>query len=299
MTSLNNLLKPNFVSGFSDAEANFYVRISKKDNMVSGWTVEPVFSIRLHEKDLNVLHLIQKFFGVGKVYHHVSIEEATFRVGSIQQLDVIVNHFEEYPLLTQKLSDFLLFKEVLKIMKLKEHLTVEGVLKIANIKASMNTTKKTEMIDIADIVPVQLPTLPLITANSINPYWLAGFTSGDGCFSVSVIKSKAKLGETGWLRFILTQHNRDETLIGAIAAYLGCGKINKDSKATYLVVQRLPDIVKIIVPFFDKYVLEGVKLKDYEDFKLASVLMDKKAHLTKEGLDELRQIKNRMNTKRN
>lgn len=60
---LNNLLNPNFVSGFSDAEANFYVRISKKNSMVSGWTVEPVFSIRLHHKDLNMLHLIQQFFG--------------------------------------------------------------------------------------------------------------------------------------------------------------------------------------------------------------------------------------------
>lgn len=106
-------------------------------------------------------------------------------------------------------------------MKLKEHLTIEGVLKIANIKASMNTTKKTEMIDMPDIVPVELPTLPLITTDSINPYWLAGFTSGDGCFSVSVIKSKAKLGETGWLRFILTQHNRDDSLMSTIAAYLG------------------------------------------------------------------------------
>jgi len=76
--------------------------------MTSGWTVEPVFSIRLHDKDLNVLHIIQQFFGVGKVYHHVSINEATFRVSSIEELDVIVNHFEKYPLLTQKLSDFLL-----------------------------------------------------------------------------------------------------------------------------------------------------------------------------------------------
>lgn len=186
----------------------------------------------------------------------------------------------------------------MKIIKLKEHLTAEGISKIANIKASMNTTKNTEVIDMVDIVPVQLPTLPLITANSINPYWLAGFTAGDGCFSVSVIKSKAKLGETGWLRFILTQHNRDETLMKAIATYLGCGKINKDSRATNLVVQRISDITKIIVPFFDNYALEGIKLKDYEDFKAASVLMDKKAHLTKEGIEELRQIKNRMNTKR-
>ena len=72
---------------------------------------------------------------------------------------------------------------------------MEGILKIANIKASMNT--KTEVVDLPlTDVPITLPSLPLITISNINPYWLAGFTSGDGCFSVSVIKSKAKLGET-------------------------------------------------------------------------------------------------------
>jgi hypothetical protein len=59
------------------------------------------------------------------------------------------------------------------------------------------------------------------------------------------------------------------------------------------------------------YLLEGLKVKDYEDFKKVALLMDKKAHLTvpqprypkgyrgaKEGLEEIREIKNQMNTKR-
>ena len=243
-----------------------------------------------------MLYLIQKFFSVGKVYPHVKIEEATFRVSSLKELDFIIKHFDMYPLLTRKSSDFILFKKVLEIIKLKEHLKIEGVLKIANIKASMNT--KLEVNDLPNIVPVPLPSLPLITVADINPYWLAGFTSGDGCFSVSVIKSKAKLGETSWIRFILTQHNRDENLMSVIAAYLGCGKINKDHKATNLVVQRLSDIIKTIIPLFDKHQLEGIKVKDYADFKKVAYLMDKKAHLTKEGLEEIREIKNGMNKKR-
>ena len=48
-------LEPQWVTGFSDAEANFYVRISRKSLALAGWTVEPVFAIRLHNKDLNVL----------------------------------------------------------------------------------------------------------------------------------------------------------------------------------------------------------------------------------------------------
>lgn len=57
-------------------------------------------------------------------------------------------------------------------MKLKEHLKAEGLLRIVNIKASMNTLIK--IADIPNIVPVTVPTIPIITVNKINPYWLAG-----------------------------------------------------------------------------------------------------------------------------
>jgi len=36
MTLFNKLLNPNFVTGFSDAEANFYIRICRKASMLSG-----------------------------------------------------------------------------------------------------------------------------------------------------------------------------------------------------------------------------------------------------------------------
>lgn len=293
---ISHKLNPQFVTGFSDAEASFYVRISKKKTMVIGWTVELVFSIRLHSKDLSLLILIQAYFGVGKIYHQKDIDEAVFRVSTLKELSVIVDHFNRYSLLTCKRYDFILFRQVVELMHNKEHLNKEGLLKIANIKASMNT--KTEVIDMPNIVPVPLPTLPCVTKEEVDPYWMAGFTSGDGCFSVSVIKSKAKLGATSWIRFILTQHSRDESLMNIFLSYFSCGKINQDSKATYFVVQRLSDITNNIIPFFDKYTLEGVKVKDYEDFKRVAELMNIKAHLTSEGLDEIRKIKNGMNTLR-
>lgn len=160
---------------------------------------------------------------------------------------------------------------------------LEGILRIANIKASMNTKKEVQ--DITGIVPVVRPILPEEARLTIDPNWIAGFTAGEGCFSVSVLKSKAKLGETSWIRFILTQHTRDLNLMEILVSYFGCGKINKDSKASYFVVQRLSDVRNIIIPFFDKHPLVGVKVKDSEDFKLAASLMNSKAHLTREGLE--------------
>jgi hypothetical protein len=50
----------------------------------------------------------------------------------------IIPHFEKYPLITQKQSDFLLFKEIVKLMDKGEHLTIDGLVKIVNLKASLN-----------------------------------------------------------------------------------------------------------------------------------------------------------------
>ena len=51
---------------------------------------------------------------------------------------MIIPHFEKYPLITQKLADFLLFKNVVDIINTKEHLTIEGLRKIVSLKASIN-----------------------------------------------------------------------------------------------------------------------------------------------------------------
>lgn len=51
---------------------------------------------------------------------------------------VIIPHFDNYPLITQKLADYLLFKQAIQVIKHKEHLTVSGLQTIVNIRASLN-----------------------------------------------------------------------------------------------------------------------------------------------------------------
>ena len=60
---------------------------------------------------------------------------------------------------------------------------------------------------------------------------------------------------------------------------------------------KLSDINKII-SILDKYPLHGAKLLDYLDFCKIAKLMNAKAHLTEEGLVEIRKIKAKMNTGR-
>jgi len=45
---------------------------------------------------------------------------------------------DKYPLISRKRGDYLLFKQILSIIQLKEHLTLQGLQKIINIKATLN-----------------------------------------------------------------------------------------------------------------------------------------------------------------
>lgn len=133
------ILNPYFVTGFTVfffykkkiAEGSFIVRIRKNPKTKSGWSVETKFSICIHKKDIAVLKLFQNYFGGVGSFTKASKETIHYRVASLQDLtNVIIPHFEKYPLITQKKADFLLFKDIVNLMNNKEHLTIEGLQKI-------------------------------------------------------------------------------------------------------------------------------------------------------------------------
>jgi hypothetical protein len=64
-------------------------------------------------------------------------------------------------------------------------------------------------------------------------------------------------------------------------------------------VTKFSDIADIIIPFFKKHPIPGVKSKDFHDFCLVAELIKNKAHLTEDGLNQIRLIKAGMNTGRN
>ena len=82
--------------------------------------------------------------------------------------------------------------------------------------------------------------------------------------------------------------------------YLGCGKLYKitDSHCRFIVT-KFKDITENIIPFFNKYPIVGVKAKDFADFKRVMDIMKVEAHLTREGLEKIKLIKEGMNTGRN
>ena len=297
-TSGRTPLDPYFVSGFSDAEASFIILILKEPKNVTHWTVKPRFSIGLHKKDREILDLIKSYFGEVGTISAQSKDSVQYRVASLKDLnDIIIPHFEKYPLITQKKADFILFKQIIDLINNKEHLTLEGLHKIMALKGSLNLGLSEELKqNFPDIIKIERPLVE--NQKIMNPNWLTGFSSGEGCFHVKIkscAASKSKLGFQISLLFKISQHVRDKELMKSFIDYLDCGSISKNSTWIDYTVVNYNDLIFKIVPFFDKYKIIGVKFQDYLDFKRVSELMKTKDHLTTLGLEKIKEIKEGMN----
>ena len=292
----SSTLDPWFVTGFVDAEGCFIIGLTKSEQYRLGYQVTAIFKISLHRKDSDLLCQIRDFFGVGVITKH---GETTlqYMVRSIKDLNVILSHFDAYPLISQKWSDYKLFKQAVVLIKNKEHLTKQGLKKIFSLRASINLGLSDELqLVFPDIVPAARPLPVDLKIKNFN--YIAGLTSGDGCFFVSIRNSSYTVsGKSLVLKFQIVQHSRDVELMEMLISTLGCGRIELALKqsAVYYVVTKYQDILEKLIPLFDNYPIKGVKALDYSDFKKIVFLMKDKAHLTEQGLMEIQSIKLNMN----
>ena len=160
-------LSPYFVTGFTDAEGSFMISFIKTKVRV-GWNVVAVFQIELHKKDLELLNSIRAYFGeIGTIYKG-GRDSVVFRVRSLERIITrIIPHFDNYPLITQKKADYVLFRRVVEIMQKKGHLTFEGLQEIVNIRASLNLGLTPKL---KEIFPKTLPVARPKVANQMIPH---------------------------------------------------------------------------------------------------------------------------------
>jgi hypothetical protein len=130
-----NKIHPWFITGFTDAEGSFMIKLSKTN---CKWKIQLDFTIGLHVSDLELLKEIKLFFdNVGQITYNKRV--AIYSVRSLKEiLNHIIPHFDKYSLCSHKKADFLLFKSAAYIMKTKNHLTEKGLQQIINLRASLN-----------------------------------------------------------------------------------------------------------------------------------------------------------------
>ena len=131
-------LDAQWVSGFVDGEGCFYVGINPHPEMTSGFQVLPEFTVVQHQRDVQLLHALKKFFRCGVVRSNHG-DRMAYRVRSLDHLrQYIIPFFERYSLRSKKKLDFLKFRKVVMLIDRKEHLTKEGIEKIRIIVSQMN-----------------------------------------------------------------------------------------------------------------------------------------------------------------
>lgn len=288
---IDNLqIDPWFTTGFTDGEGCFSCSVVKSHSYKFGWGVQLNFQIKLHVRDLPLLLGIQRSLGgLGSISSNQST--CIFRVINFKELVELVKFFDKYPLLTKKSGDYLLFKQIVSIMQLKEHLTLEGLQKIINIKATLNFGLSKELqLMFPETIPVPRPLRK--TLEIPHPQWIAGFTSGEGNFSVLLNKGIFKS-----LLFKITQHKIDEELLTVIKEYFNCGHcyLRKKENTIDFKTTKFSEINEIIIPFFINNPILGVKSLDFNDWCLASEIVKKREHKSEQGALKIREIQKGMN----
>ena len=134
-------LNAQWVVGFVDGEGCFHIGINTNQEMKLGVQVLPEFTVVQHEIDEQVLHGLKAYFECGVVRKNHGTR-LSYRVrGQANLLQKILPFFEKHQLKTRKRVDFAKFRKVILMMEKGEHLSPEGLEKIRQIKATMNSTK--------------------------------------------------------------------------------------------------------------------------------------------------------------
>lgn len=250
--------------------------VFKSKTAAIGWTIEPCFiitSLRPHKKDIELLKKIQLFFGVGSV-STIGSKTARYRARSRKDLQVIISHFEKYPLQTTKFINFISFCKILEGINNKLHTNVEGFLKLLSLINNLNNPLSESLLEkLAHFGKIPNVDLEVSSAESLNikdkldPWWISGFATGESSFTFFTRKRENGAGnivKDYTLAFEIGQKSDNLYVLNLIVNTIGCGKIYTETRgiSKFRLVPR-DQIINDLVPFFDDYPLEGNKALQY------------------------------------
>lgn len=128
--------------------------------------------------------------------------------------------------------------------------------------------------------------------------FVSGFVEGEGCFCISFNKrSKMKTNIEVRPSFSISQNKKNLELLKKIYKNFQCGAIrfSKSDQNYKYEVRSIKHLVKIIIPFFKNYPLQGVKKDDFEKFSVVCGLIYSNQHKNREILVKIIDISYQIN----
>ena len=219
-----------------------------------GWFGKNELHIIFSENDISLAYLVKKRIGHGNVYK-------------------IKNK-----------------KAVRYICKNKEGLSI--ILSLINGKFVSNY-KYEQLIKHNYSEDFNINILPPLNYLSLDNHWLAGFTQADGCFHISVVKSKThKVGYSVRLEFSLKQN--DDLPLKLLYNNLGMGSISQYHTGVWCYKSSGYKTAAFLIKYFDKYNLFSGKYVDYLKFRKVYIMITEGKHLDSKGIKRISRIRKSM-----
>lgn len=176
----------------------------------------------------------------------------------------------------------------------------KGILALAylfngNLVLDKRKIQLNKWLDLLSITSITSNVLPLLS-NA----WLSGFIDAEGCFNVTLFKRKAMaLGYQVKLRFMIDQKDSLNTLLFIKNQWdmiLSPRKLaGGDSISMHRVETNSFVRVKPIIEYLSIFRLKTKKQISFDKWVTVHKLVCEKAHLTEQGLNEIRKIKKEIN----
>ncbi len=144
LKNIDHKLHPYNVTGYFDGEGCFNISIYKNLKMNTGMSVTFSVEMKQHSNSSSVLNLVKKYF---KNKGHISFSNKQksvmrFKISNLNDiLNVVIPHFDQYPLITSKYLNYIDFKKAILIIKSGEHLTENGMKKLIITTSQMNSKR--------------------------------------------------------------------------------------------------------------------------------------------------------------
>ena len=133
----------SYISGFVEGEGCFCVSFQPSRRHRFGWEVRPSFSVSQNADRAELLYLIRNTWECGSIRPDRSDRTIKFEVRGISSLvDVVLPHFDRFPLRSMKRFEVLRMKFICHEMTGGQHLDVGGFRRIVSVAMEMNPSGK-------------------------------------------------------------------------------------------------------------------------------------------------------------
>ena len=124
---------------------------------------------------------------------------------------------------------------------------------------------------------------------SLDNYWLAGFTQADGCFNISIPKSKThKTGYSVRLEFSLKQ--KDNIPLKLLYNIIKLGNLSQYNSGIWCYKSSGFKTAGLLIDYFDRFNLFAGKYVNYLKFRKVYILITKGKHLEDKGIIKIKNI---------